>query len=59
MRSRREWFERLAEACMVLWWIPTGHWPTVEEARDRLDLLRAQGPSPEAFTFRHQSPPFF
>jgi hypothetical protein len=36
----------------VLWWIPTGHIPTVDEAVERLELLREQGPSPSAFGFR-------
>ncbi|MBD2894680.1 hypothetical protein amrb99_36070 [Actinomadura sp. RB99] len=51
LRRRREWFRRHVEAHMVLWWIPAGYVPTVEEALERLDLLRAQGPSPRAFTF--------
>lgn len=51
MRQRREWFERHAEAHMVLWWVPAGHLPTVGEALERLADLRAHGPSPRAFTF--------
>jgi hypothetical protein len=51
MRRRREWFARLAEASMVLWWVPVGHLPTVREAADRLELLRKHGPSAEAFSF--------
>ncbi|GAA1864195.1 DUF3291 domain-containing protein [Actinomadura bangladeshensis] len=51
MRRRREWFHRHAEAHVVMWWIPAGRVPTVEEALERLDLLRAEGPSPRAFTF--------
>ena len=54
LRRRREWFERATEAVTTLWWVPTGHLPTVDEALDRLALLRAQGPSPEAFTFRER-----
>ncbi len=51
MRRRREWFEKM-KFYMVLWWVKAGHAPTVEEAKDRLTLLEAQGPSPEAFTFQ-------
>jgi len=51
MRRRREWFARMAEAYLVLWWVPTGHQPTVAEAVARLKLLREKGPTPEAFTF--------
>jgi hypothetical protein len=52
MRRRREWFNRPAEAHLVLWWVPVGHIPTVAEAIERLELLRGDGPSPRAFTFR-------
>ncbi|MFG3114186.1 DUF3291 domain-containing protein [Streptomyces sp. NPDC048197] len=51
MRRRREWFGRHVEAHLVLWWVPAGHLPTVDEALERLAHLRANGPSPRAFTF--------
>ncbi|MFD6531153.1 DUF3291 domain-containing protein [Streptomyces sp. NPDC060184] len=51
VRRRRDWFARHVEAHLVLWWIPVGHVPTVEEALERLAELRAVGPSPRAFTF--------
>ena len=52
MRRRREWFHRMAEQHLVLWWVPAGHIPGLDEALSRLDLLEREGPSPEAFTFR-------
>jgi len=52
MRRRREWFERMSEAYMVLWWVPKGHRPSTAEAIGRLELLRARGPTRDAFTFR-------
>ncbi|MGW0859134.1 DUF3291 domain-containing protein [Streptomyces sp. NPDC002690] len=51
VRQRRDWFDRHVEAHLVLWWVPGGHLPTVEEALERLADLRANGPSPRAFTF--------
>jgi len=54
MRRRREWFEAAMDPYLVLWWVRAGEVPTVSEAKHRLDLLRSQGPSPEAFTFRQQ-----
>jgi hypothetical protein len=57
LRRRREWFERFEDLYVVLWWVPTGHRPTVVEAIDRLDHLRTHGPSPHAFTFRHPFDP--
>jgi hypothetical protein len=52
LRRRREWFERMEELYLVLWWVPRGHIPTVTEAVERLDHLRRHGPTPHAFTFR-------
>jgi hypothetical protein len=56
LRSRREWFELMARPMLVLWWIPAGHIPTVEEAKTRLQMLEERGPSPNAFTFREPFP---
>ena len=52
LRRRREWFARVDEATVALWWVPAGHRPTTEEAEDRVRHLRAHGPSEYAFTFR-------
>jgi len=57
MRRRREWFERMQEAFLVLWWVPEGHRPSVSEAIAKLEVLRANGPTAEAFTFRNAFPP--
>jgi hypothetical protein len=56
MVQRRKWFERMAEAFMVLWWVPAGHVPTVDEAKTKLAHLQQHGPTPQAFTFRHPFP---
>jgi hypothetical protein len=57
MHRRREWFEHMSELFVVLWWVEPRHIPTVPEAEERLTLLRAIGPSPDAFTFRRHFPP--
>ncbi len=57
MRRRREWFEKMDEAFLVLWWVPKGHKPTIEEAKSRLETLRRKGSTAEAFTFRQAFPP--
>jgi hypothetical protein len=57
MRRRREWFTRMAESFMALWWVPAGAIPTTKDAELRLDHLRAHGPTPYAFTFKHRFPP--
>ena len=56
LARRKEWFAMPAEAHLVLWWIPAGTRPTIEEAKRRLDLLRQICPSPEAFTFKQRYP---
>jgi len=56
MVRRREWFERPKGAYQVLWWIPAGHLPTLEEGLERLRRLEADGPSAHAFTFKARFP---
>lgn len=51
MRRRKEWFEKI-DVYMVLWWIEEDRWPTIEEAKIRLELLRQNGPTYSAFTFK-------
>ncbi|WIX83488.1 DUF3291 domain-containing protein [Amycolatopsis carbonis] len=57
LRRRAEWFEPPKAPFQVMWWIPAGHIPTVEEAVERLELLREQGPMPCAFGFRDSYQP--
>lgn len=52
LRSRREWFEHYDGPYMALWWVPAGHQPDVQEAKERLEHLAAHGPTEHAFTFR-------
>jgi hypothetical protein len=46
---RSQWFEVLGGQHLVLWWIPAGHRPTLEEALARLDHLTTHGDSDYAF----------
>lgn len=48
---RAEWFEVLGRMHFVMWWVPQGHRPTLEEALERLARLEAEGPSDDAFTW--------
>jgi len=57
MRRRREWFTKMRDNYMVLWWIPQGHIPTLTEAEEKLDLLKERGPTAAAFTFRQAFDP--
>jgi len=46
---RHEWFDRFEGPYFVMWWVPAGHRPTVEEAVERLRHLKDNGPSEFAF----------
>ena len=46
---KHEWFEKLDGAYFVLWHVPAGHRPGVQEAIERLEHLKAHGPSERAF----------
>jgi hypothetical protein len=50
---RAEWFEVLGAQHFVMWWIPAGHRPTLDEGLARLDLLRRNGDSDDAFGWAH------
>jgi heme-degrading monooxygenase HmoA len=53
LARRGEWFLPMAEPSLAMWWRPVGAPPTLDDAVARLHRLRAQGPSPEAFSFAH------
>jgi len=50
---RQEWFEVLGAMHFVMWWVPKGHKPTLEEGLARLDRLKVDGDSDHAFGWRH------
>jgi hypothetical protein len=51
-KRKSEWFVKDAEDTYVLWWIPEGTLPTLEEAVEKLTYLRKHGDTPQAFTFK-------
>lgn len=46
---KHRWFDPMAEAHFVMWYVPEGHEPTLDEAFARLDQLRRNGTSDQAF----------
>ena len=56
VRRRQEWFSRFQGSYVALWWVPEGHVPTVDEAKERLGHLDRNGPTPFAFTFKDRFP---
>ena len=57
MRRRREWMTRIAKSYLALWWVRADTLPAIDDARLRLDHLRAHGPTAYAFTFKRRFPP--
>jgi len=51
-KRRGEWFEKMPEMHMALWYVPKGYIPTVSEATERLLYLRRNGETPFAFSFK-------
>ena len=49
--QRHEWFEKMNERYFVMWWVPAGHRPTIAEAIERLEHLKANGSSDHAFAW--------
>ncbi|MEO8541820.1 MAG: DUF3291 domain-containing protein [bacterium] len=56
-RRRTEWFTHEDDPYAVLWWVPEGHLPTVDEAESKLAELKTNGPTAAAFTFKKRFPP--
>ncbi|MCE8008827.1 DUF3291 domain-containing protein [Aestuariivita sp.] len=50
---RQEWFEVLGAMHFVMWWVPAGHRPSLDEALARLEHLKAHGDSEHAFGWSH------
>lgn len=51
VRRRHAWFGELDGPHLVLWWVPAGHRPSLDEAKARLEHLAAHGPTPTGFIF--------
>jgi hypothetical protein len=57
LRARSRWFERSGAPTTVLWWVPAGELPSLDEAKKRLQRLRDEGPSADAFSLTQIFPP--
>jgi len=51
-KRRKEWFNKMTDMHMALWYVDSGYNPTPEEAKERLALLNKLGETPFAFTFK-------
>lgn len=56
MRQRRDWFVNFGKPYTALWYVPAGSFPTVEEAKERLQSLQDVGATEFAFDFKTRFP---
>jgi hypothetical protein len=56
--ARRRWFSETKAVVgghsLAMWWVRAGELPTVADAKERLALITAAGPSERAFTFKQR-----
>ncbi len=57
LRRRTEWFQKPDDPINVLWWVPVGEIPTLEDAVKRLDYLIENGPSDHGWSLGKPFPP--
>lgn len=56
LRDRKRWFEIFKGQYYALWWVPAGHIPSTNEAKERLEHLRTHGDSEYVFSFKKEFP---
>ncbi|MEO0573074.1 MAG: DUF3291 domain-containing protein [Bacteroidota bacterium] len=52
LRNKKKWFDTKAPSQFVIWWMPKGTVPSLDMAKEKFNLLEANGPSPQAFTLK-------
>ncbi len=53
MKDRNKWFEKPQAAHLALWWIPAGHIPSPQEAKEKLASINKNGSTSFSFTFKN------
>lgn len=53
MRDRKKWFENFGQAYYVVWNVPAGYIPSLEEAISRLECLQQNGSTDYAFDLKN------
>lgn len=51
-KRKKEWFSKMKDMHMALWYVPVGFEPTPDDAKQRLEYLNNNGESPYAFSFK-------
>ncbi|WP_273567538.1 DUF3291 domain-containing protein [Maribacter halichondriae] len=56
-KRRKEWFEKMTDMHMALWYVRNGYDPTPQDAKARLNYLNQYGETPYAFSFKSEFSP--
>jgi uncharacterized protein DUF3291 len=56
IKTLRDWVDRSQGPTLVMWWAPRDTRVGLEDAWNRLQMLRASGASPDAFTLQERFP---
>jgi hypothetical protein len=51
-KRRKEWFNKMAEMHMAMWYVEPGQMPAVRDAQERLIYIRNNGETPFAFSLK-------
>ena len=54
MKALRDWVDRSQGPTMVMWWAKRGDQIGLDQAWDKIQQLRRDGPGPEAFTLQQR-----
>ncbi len=58
IKGKKAWFDKIVKVHQVMWWIPAGTIPTIEQAKEKLVYLQKHGSTEQAFTFaKHYNKP--
>ena len=53
IKRKKEWMDKFDGPYAVMWWVPEANTPSLAEAKDRLEMLRRDGPTVEAFDLQN------
>lgn len=56
-KRKKEWFHKMEDMHMAMWYIEDHVYPSVLDARERLNYIRKHGETPYAFTFKNRFSP--
>ena len=51
-KRRKEWFDKMPEMHMAMWYVEPAQMPAVTDAQERLLYIRNNGETPFAFSFK-------